>query len=543
MEGIVGRHKVLARPGLVAQRPDDYRRMVDVCMCQLHDACHVGRLKFGHMRQRGITVIILVAFDVGLILQIDAILVAEVVPVRIVGVVRVAHMVDVATLHQHDFLFHLLHRDSVACSRIDFLTVDTFQLHRLAVHVVVASGQSELVFAGRRILDFDLAEAQSGRERLYDTAFLILQLAHQYITIGRLGRPLARTGYGYLRLRTEIATLLHFVQLKCAAYAFHQLIVIRIKLVGVERIGQCISFYRLLAQVTEVGLNTKGAVLIVGIQVGEDAKVAHLHLRRRCQRNGTEDTRQAKHVLRFEEGAVRVTIDLDSHHVVTLLVQIRRDVERSRIARILREPHVMSVNPKVEERRNTVEVDVHLASFPTGRDGERTTVGTYLVAMLVGHPVGRRRTHHAPLPVAHGHLVLEDDRLVGINGHSVLQTAILLDTHHIPLHRHGHIVPSRYIKFGFIKIGRTLLGVTHPMELPVTIQRLIITAVLGQNAPCTFHVGKRKEPRPRLFLVQRQLLGSFPLLACRCLGLTIGETLQSCCLSETTQRSQQENDR
>ena len=234
MEGIVGRHKVLARPGLVAQRPDDYRRMVDVCMCQLHDACHVGRLKFGHMRQRGITVIILVAFDVGLILQIDAILVAEVVPVRIAGVVRVAHVVDVATLHQHDFLFHLLHRYSVACSQIDFLTVDTFQLHRLAVHVVVASGQSELVFAGRRILDFDLAEAQSGRERLYDTAFLILQLAHQYITIGSFGRPLARTEYGYLRLRTELATLLHFVQLKCAAYAFHQLIVIRIKFVGIQ---------------------------------------------------------------------------------------------------------------------------------------------------------------------------------------------------------------------------------------------------------------------------------------------------------------------
>ena len=130
----------------------------------------------------------------------------------------------------------------------------------------------------------------------------------------------------------------------------------------------------------------------------------------------------------------------------------------------------MPVDPEVEERRNTIEVDVHLASLPTGRDGERTAVGTYLVAVLVGHPVGRGRTHHAPLPVTHGHLMLKDDRLVGINGHSVLQAAILLDTRYIPLHRHGHIVPSRCIKFGFIKIGRTLLGITHPMELPVTIQ-------------------------------------------------------------------------
>ena len=204
----------------------------------------------------------------------------------------------------------------------------------------------------------------------------------------------------------------------------------------------------------------------------------------------------------------------------------------------------MPVDPKVEERRNTVEVDVHLASFPTGRDGERTAVGTYLVAVLVGHPVGRGRTHHTSLPVTHNiFIVLKDDRLVGINGHSVLQAAILLDTRYIPLHRHGHIVPSRCIKFGFIKIDWTFLGVTHPMELPVTIQRLIITAVLGQDTPCTFHVGKRKEPCPRLFLVQRQLLRSFPLLACRCLGLTIGKTLQRCCLSETAQRSQQENDR
>ena len=203
----------------------------------------------------------------------------------------------------------------------------------------------------------------------------------------------------------------------------------------------------------------------------------------------------------------------------------------------------MPVDPEVEERRNAVEVDVHLASLPTGGDGKRTAVGTHLVAVLVGHPVLGRRAHHAPLPVAHGHLVLEDDRLVGIDGHSVLQAAVLLDAGHVPLHRNGHVVPAGHIELRLVEIGRTLIGIAHPMELPVTVQRLIITAVLGQDAPRTFHIGKGEEPRPRLLLVQRQLFGRLPLLARRCLGLAVGETLQCRGLGKSAPRSQQEKNR
>ena len=226
MEGVVGRHEVLARSGLVAQRPDDHGRMVDVRMCQLHDAGHVGCLELGHVRQGGVAVVVFVAFEVGLIFQIDAILVAEVVPVRIIGIVRVAHVVDVAALHQHDFLFHLLHRDGVARSRIDFLTVHALQLHRLSINIIVASGQSELVFAGRRILDFDLAETQGGGERLHHAALLVLQLTHQYITIGSLGRPLAGSVNGHHGLRGNLVTRLHLGQRISAIHAFHQLILI-----------------------------------------------------------------------------------------------------------------------------------------------------------------------------------------------------------------------------------------------------------------------------------------------------------------------------
>ena len=71
-------------------------------------------------------------------------------------------MVDVATLHQEHFLLHLLAGDVVSRLRIVFVTVDALHLDGLAVEVVVASGQSELVLAGGCVLNFYFAETYVG---------------------------------------------------------------------------------------------------------------------------------------------------------------------------------------------------------------------------------------------------------------------------------------------------------------------------------------------------------------------------------------------
>ena len=131
-------------------------------MHHLHIASHVSVAELLDMRQRLLAIVVLMALDVGLILKIDAVLVAQIVPVGSIRVVTVAYVVDVATLHEEHLVLHLLTRYVVARSRIVLMTVHTLHLDRLTVKIVVAACQSELVLIGRSVLDFNLAETYVG---------------------------------------------------------------------------------------------------------------------------------------------------------------------------------------------------------------------------------------------------------------------------------------------------------------------------------------------------------------------------------------------
>ena len=374
VQGLIGCREVLARSGLVAQRPDDHRGMVDVGVGQLHDTGHVGGLKLRHVRERRCSVVVLVALDVGLVLQVDAVLVAGVVPVGVAGIVRVAHVVDVAALHQHHFFRHLAAGDGLSGLGTDLLPVHAFQLHRSAVDVVVASCQPELVLRGGRVLDFHLAEAEGRGEGLHHLALLVLQLAHQGVAVGSLRRPLGGLGHVEGGHRRGGGALQGLLDGRCSADPFHQGVLVGIEAVGVQLVGQSVPLGGFLAEVTDVGLHTDRAVGVGGVQVGEHTQVAHLYRRGGGQGDGAEDARQPEHVLRFEEGAVGVAVHLGGHHVLTLRVQVGGDVERGGVARVLREAHVPAVHPEVEERGHAVEVDIDFASGPSVGHGEVAAV-------------------------------------------------------------------------------------------------------------------------------------------------------------------------
>ena len=53
----------------------------------LHITCDVCLAPLHGMRERGIAIVVFVALYVGLILEIDAVFIAEIIPVGIVGVV------------------------------------------------------------------------------------------------------------------------------------------------------------------------------------------------------------------------------------------------------------------------------------------------------------------------------------------------------------------------------------------------------------------------------------------------------------------------
>ena len=193
LDSIIGSYKVFARSGLVAQAPDNNTGMVHVCVYHFHISGHMSSLPFLGMRERFLTIIILMALYVTLILQINAILVTEIIPVGIVAVMRCTHMVDVSPLHQHHLLQHLLSCDSMTYSRIGLMTVHTLQLHRLSVHVEIPARQSELILTGRRVLYLNCSESEVSRCAIQETSFLILQLSHEHISVGSFCAPQSNT--------------------------------------------------------------------------------------------------------------------------------------------------------------------------------------------------------------------------------------------------------------------------------------------------------------------------------------------------------------
>ena len=128
--------------------------------------------------------------DVTFVFEVDTILVANVVPIGVANVVRVAHVVDITALHEHHFVLHLFARDGMTAFGASFVTIHTFHLDGLAIQVIIATFQAEFVFRRRCVLDFALTETYVCRESFDYLALLVLQLANEYVAIRCFSAPL-----------------------------------------------------------------------------------------------------------------------------------------------------------------------------------------------------------------------------------------------------------------------------------------------------------------------------------------------------------------
>ena len=66
--------------------------------------------------------------------QVDAILVTEVIPQRVVGIVTGTNGIDIKTFHDLDILKHAFTGDDIAAVRIHLMTVGTLDIYRFAVN-------------------------------------------------------------------------------------------------------------------------------------------------------------------------------------------------------------------------------------------------------------------------------------------------------------------------------------------------------------------------------------------------------------------------
>ena len=118
--------EVLAIAGLVAHRPDNDAGMVaqqtDVGLVALQVHLRIV-LTLG---QRLVAIAHAVTFEIGFGRDVDACFIAEVVPTRVVGIVRGAHGIDVQLFHDGNILAHALFRDQIATVGIKLVAVYTF---------------------------------------------------------------------------------------------------------------------------------------------------------------------------------------------------------------------------------------------------------------------------------------------------------------------------------------------------------------------------------------------------------------------------------
>ena len=168
----VGRRVVVgAVAALVAERPQDHRRVVLVA---LDHVLHALEERGGVARVGAQVVVVRVRLDVRLVDHVQAVAVAEVEPVRVVGVVRAAHGVDVEALHEPDVGLHQLARDRAAAAVVVVVAVDAADPQRPAVEQQLPPAH------------LDGAEADRARH-------LVLARGHvQRVEVRRLGRPQPR---------------------------------------------------------------------------------------------------------------------------------------------------------------------------------------------------------------------------------------------------------------------------------------------------------------------------------------------------------------
>ena len=129
LDGLRHIFEVLATATLVAKRPDEDTGVI------AHPADMVlGTLYHGIAEEldRG-ELLIGMTLHISLGQHIEAVLIAEVIEDRIIGIVTGAHCIDIEALHGLDILFNLSISDGTTIHRRKIMTVDTMEHHALAI--------------------------------------------------------------------------------------------------------------------------------------------------------------------------------------------------------------------------------------------------------------------------------------------------------------------------------------------------------------------------------------------------------------------------
>ena len=329
--------------------------------------------------------------------HIKTILVAQLIPLRVVGIVTGAHGIDVELLHNLDVLYHPFTAHDVATVWIHLVSVGSFDINRLPIDQQLT------------VLNLHFPEPHLLRNHLNDLSAL-LHCGDKGEEIGCLGGP----WFHVLDVESHVAVAL---PLEFHAVLAH----------GDAVSVQQVEVYR--GTSLHVQVYRQHTVLVVVHQVSRQLDVAHLHLFvAGIKITVARHAAQSPEVLVFAVRAVAPTEGLEGNQVVAFL-HIGRDVELGGHLRILSIAHIHAVDIQVDVGCHAAKVGDNLLAVPA--------VGYVDDAAVAAHMVVFQR--HL------GRVVLEMSAPSEADVH-VYRVAIAVE---FPYSRHADGLPCRVVIAGF----------------------------------------------------------------------------------------------
>ena len=385
----VHRADVAAIAALVAHRPHNDAGVVALLHHQALNAVDVGRLPCRVVGDQGDIADILeaVALHVGLGDQHDAILIAQLVEARVIGIVRGAHRVDVMLLHEFQVAAHAIETHSTALVIVVIVAVD-------AMHLKVGAVEVDMI-----ALDRHLGKTLAMRNVLADLV-AVVDLKRKVIEEGVLGVP--EVGIGNAALGMSVDALTRSDHVLAIAERIHNA-------------GSALG-HRIERDQGNIALAVRAEPKVDQLRGGALHKV---HI--------AEDARGPPHVLVLDIAAIAVLQDLDRKQVVALDERIGH-IELGRQARTLGHADIMTVdvqlaialdavkaNDLASAGRNGGKVDdalVHARGIVGGNERlihreRETLVGVGKVTIAVYLPQVRN-LHVIPLGLVRGELLVGD---------------------------------------------------------------------------------------------------------------------------------------
>ena len=399
-----------------------------------------------------------VALDVGLVHHIDAVFVAQVIPVGVVGVMAGAYGIDVVFQHDPDILLHYLFRNGIAVFRVGLMPVHAPEGNGLSVDAdqVVIRG-AVLIPAGGCGFVGDLAEAHP--IAFVHRAAIRLFLQHQGVQIRVLGAPFAGRGNGHAEGKRLFLPRADFHGRRRVFKG--DFVFLRVE--QAQRDGCVLS---LICVIANERLHVQGAVGKGIVKIRHDGEIPHPNLGRCVNVHVPEDAGEIEHILILDPAAVAPAVHLHGDQVLFSGQHIIRNIKFMGGEAVLGVARLDAVDPQIHGGVHALKVDIHPFFRPFRRQRKRITVKPDGVI---------RRGRFGQIPGIADVLVAElpGEFLggVGINGVIVaLRLPYGGDENFIP----GGIVKIRLIKrrhFACFKIG----GAFKIREFPIPLaQQLII---------------------------------------------------------------------